>query len=72
LDSEDPNERLALRAATTTMVLVTAVTVLARVLFMGPFTDLFDTFLVYLPTAVLLATAFRSGRKNRTVIASQL
>jgi hypothetical protein len=56
LDSADKDERLALRAATIIMVLVTAVTVMARILFMGPFTDLFDLFIVYLPTAVLLGS----------------
>jgi len=70
LDSEDQVERVALRGATIIMVFFTAVTVMARILFTGPFTDLFDLFIVYLPTAVLLGSIFRSGQKNRTVMAS--
>jgi hypothetical protein len=63
LDSEYKDERLALRSATIIMVLVTAVTIIARILFMGPFTDLFDLFIAYLPTAVLLGSIFRRDRK---------
>jgi len=67
LDSADKDERLALRAATIIMVLVTAVTVMGRILFMGPFTDLFDLFIVYLPTAVLLGSILQQRPKETPV-----
>jgi hypothetical protein len=64
LDPADNDERLALRAATIIMVLVVAVTVMGRILFMGPFTDLFDLFIVYLPTAVLLGSILQQRPKR--------
>jgi hypothetical protein len=36
------------------MVLVTATTVALRLLGLGPFTDIFNLFIVYLPTAILI------------------
>lgn len=45
---------LAWRAATIIMVIVTAVTLAFRLLGLGPFTDVFDLFIVYLPTAILV------------------
>jgi hypothetical protein len=47
---------LAWRAATTIMVVVTIVTVIIRILGLNPFTDIFDLFIVYLPTSILLGT----------------
>jgi hypothetical protein len=54
LESPDRDETVAWQAATAIMILVTLVTVAVRVLGVDPFTDIFDFFIVYLPTAILL------------------
>jgi hypothetical protein len=48
------DETLAWRAATVVMMFVTALTVALKLLGLGPFTDVFDLFIVYLPTAILM------------------
>jgi hypothetical protein len=40
------------------MSLVTVGTIILRILALDPFTDIFDSFIVYMPTAILLGTIF--------------
>jgi hypothetical protein len=67
LQSAERDEALAWRAASVIMVLVTVVTFALWILGFGPFTDIFDGFIVYLPTAILVgALIFERLRGSST------
>jgi hypothetical protein len=54
LQTENRDEAISWRVATTIMSLVTVGTIILRILGLDPFTDIFDAFIVYLPTAILV------------------
>ena len=54
MQADDRDENLSWLAAAIIMSLVTVGTVILRVLGLDPFTDIFDSFIVYLPTAILV------------------
>ena len=54
LQPADRDENLSWLAATVIMVVATVVAITSRLLSIDPFTEVFDLFIVYLPTAVLV------------------
>jgi hypothetical protein len=60
----EADETLAWRAATIIMIFVTVVTFTLWILGFGPFTDIFDGFIVYIPTAILLGTSIYEKLKR--------
>jgi hypothetical protein len=54
LQAPERDEILSWRAAATIMVIATILTVTTRLLGLDPFTDVFDIFIVYLPTLILV------------------
>ena len=60
MQSADRDENLAWLAATLIMIVVTLTAITSRLLSIDPFTEVFDLFIVYLPTTVLVGGVFYS------------
>ena len=54
MQSSDQDETLSWQAAAVIMIVVTLAALVSRILGSDPFTEIFDLFIVYLPTAVLV------------------
>jgi hypothetical protein len=57
LHHRDGDETLSWNAATIIMALATLFTATTRIFGTDPFTEVFDVFIVYLPTSVLVAVS---------------
>ncbi|HEX9196273.1 MAG TPA: hypothetical protein VF906_00625 [Candidatus Bathyarchaeia archaeon] len=65
MEDVDRDETLSWRAATVVMAFATLFTVATRLLSMDPFTIVFDIFIVYIPTNVLVGSQILLRRRPR-------
>lgn len=67
METGERDENISWRAAAVIMGLATIFTLSTRLLGIDPFTLVFDLFIIYLPTSILLgAIVFRRLREPRT------